>query len=90
VVSNHEFTGINSNLMKSDGSLLTSDSKSDLIHALEGLVPDREEGPDTDLRNTYVVVDGMAVVHEVISASSPKTCKDLGDAFARTIESRMM
>ena len=30
----------------------------------------------------------MSVVHEVISAVSPKTCKDVADAFTKTIESR--
>ena len=37
VISNYEFTAINSTLMKTDGSLITSDSKSDLIHCVRKL-----------------------------------------------------
>ena len=77
--------------MKPDGSLLTSDSKSDLIHALESLATgeetDSEDNTDSHL-NMFVVVDGMSVVHEVMSAASPKTYKDVADAFTKTIESR--
>ena len=36
----------------------------------------------------FLVVDGMSVVHEVMSVVSPKTCKDVADAFTKTIESR--
>jgi len=91
VISNYEFTAINSTLMKTDGSLITSDSKSDLIHVLESLATEKESNSEnnTDSHlNTFVVVDGMSVVHEVMSAISPKTCKDVGDAFTKTIESR--
>ena len=91
VISNYEFTAINSTLMKTDGSLITSDSKSDLIHVLESLATEKESNSEnnTDSHlNTFVVVDGMSVVHEVMSAISPKTCKDVGDAVTKTIESR--
>jgi hypothetical protein len=94
VISKYEFTAVNSTLMKSDGSLIPCESKSDLIHILEGLpVNNEEEEPSREVTptrhiNTFLVVDGMSVVHEIMSAGSPKTCQELATAFARTIESR--
>lgn len=77
--------------MKPDGSRITSDSKSDLIHILESLVTKEETGGevthDSSL-DTIVIIDGMSVVHEVISAKVSRTCKELGDGFADTIEAR--
>ena len=59
-------TAINSTLMKPNGSLLTSDSKGDLIHVLESLLKTKEsiskDNSESHL-NTFVVVDGMSVVH---------------------------
>jgi hypothetical protein len=86
VVSNHEFTAINPTLMNSDGSLIPCTGKSELIHILEGLVAHDEHEPDSgvasaDYIDTYLVIDGMSVVHELLSAMPSKTCKELGDAF---------
>ena len=36
----------------------------------------------------FVVVDGMSVVHEVMSAVCPKACKDVADTFSETVESK--
>ena len=73
--------------MKPDGYLITSDSKSDLIHVLESLVTKEEDSTEhvRDYSKTVAIVDAMSIVHEVISANLPKTCKDLGAAFTQTI-----
>ena len=79
VISNYEFTAINSTLMKSDGSLLTSDSKSDLIYALESLATGEETNSEDNIDshlNTLVVVDGMSVVHEKILQQVSKKKKN--------------
>ena len=62
-----------------------------MLHVLEGLGTDEndniEEKPQSYLE-TKLIVDGMAVVNEVMSAMSPKTCKVLSVAFSKTIERR--
>ena len=95
VISNHEFTQINTILMNSDGSLIPSTDKSDLIHILEGLVvPDDDlvDGLsaqiDEDHSDTYLVIDGMSVVHELMSVIQFPTCKALADVFTNTIAAR--
>ena len=46
-----------------------------------------EDNTDSYL-NMFVVVDGMSVVHEVMSAVCPKACKDVADTFSKTVESK--
>ena len=89
VVENYEFTAINTCLLNIDGSLIPCTNKSELIHVLEGLTDHGEnEVLAPDYRDTYLIIDGMSVVHEIMSSVSLSNCKQLGEAFSRTIESR--
>lgn len=94
IVGKHEFASSNATLMKPDGSLLPSTNKSVLIHELESKVAESAtsqmgEGSTTQCSPTSIIIDGMALVQEmVVYKSQIKTCKDLLDCFVRSVDSK--
>ncbi len=70
----HVFSHNNPTLMKPDGSLLPSSSKSSLIHELENMVADIFMSGNTEISldehqaspvSTSIIIDGMALVQEM-------------------------
>ena len=90
VISNHEFAAVNRTLMNIDGSLIPCVGKSELIHTLENMSDqkDSELQEDSVLTSTHLIIDGMSLVHELMSSVYPKTCQELAEAFARTLQHR--
>ena len=99
VISKHEFSHFNATLMKRDGSLLPSLSKSSLTHELESIAPESPEEsnestpeskqdapPDT---SPAIIIDGMAVVHELnVHKGHIGNCQDLLSFFVRTVDNK--
>ena len=78
--------------MKSDDTLIPCVGKSDFIHVLKNLVvyDEGENNGETApvyYSDTYLIIDWMSVVHDVLSAMSPIKCKELGEAFTRPYKS---
>jgi len=76
--------------MNSDGSLIPCVGKSELIHTLENMSVQKDSKlqEDSDLTSTHLIIDGMSLVHELLSSVQPKTCQELAKAFVRTLEHR--
>ena len=89
VIVNYEFSTTNRTLMKPDGSVHPTLNKSSIIAVLEELSaeaptnsqiepPSQENNSNTTGR--CLVVNGMAVVQEIMAVKSLNNCKELADA----------
>ena len=89
VIVNYEFSTTNRTLMKPDGSVHPTLNKSSIIAVLEELSaeaqtnsqiepPSQENNPNTT--GMCLVVNGMAVVQEIMAVKSLNNCKELADA----------
>ena len=99
IVGTHEFVHYNANLMRPDGSLLSTTSKSALIHELEGVVSGTETSEESIEEpiiprqsahvSTSIVIDGMALVQEmVVRKDDIKCCRDLSECFIRSVDNK--
>ncbi len=88
VIGKYEFCTNNRILMKTDGTLHPTTNKSQIITVLESMAAQPTVERDTSSSMTCLVIDGMAVVHEVASVKSLATCKDLADAYVDLVESK--
>ncbi|CAB3982956.1 Hypothetical predicted protein [Paramuricea clavata] len=99
VIGNYEFATTNRTLMKLDGSVHPTLNKSSIIAVLEDLPaqastnsqtltesPSRESNQNTT--STCLVVDGMAVVQEIMAVKPLKNCKELADAYVTHIDAK--
>ena len=92
MISEFEFNSINPMLMTPDSTLLPCKNKSGLIHALEKLTEGnaiQQPAPTSDNLNRFLIIDGMAVVQALMHAIKFKTCRDLGQAMAKTTDARL-
>ena len=99
VISKHEFSHFNATLMKHDGSLLPSLSKSSLTHELESIAPvspeeSNESTPESKQdtppeTSPAIIIDGMAVVHELnVHKGHIGNCQDLSSFFVRAVDNK--
>ena len=112
IVCKHEFSHYNATLMKRDGSLLDSTSKSLLTHELESMTAAASvsEAPDvmmeepigpsvqplersgldtTSGQSISIVIDGMAIVHELtVHKGQIDNCQSLASFFVRALDNK--
>lgn len=93
VIGVHEFSYANRILMQPDGNVHPTSDKSTVIQLLKDLVhTDTSAGPTAIHMATEslvcLVVDGMAVVQELMAVRVFNTCKDFGETYIKLIESR--
>ncbi|CAM1154327.1 Uncharacterised protein r2_g4274 [Pycnogonum litorale] len=96
VIGTHEFSYTNRVLMKPDGSVHpTTDSSRAVIHLLENLVQsDNSTIQAATIQSTNeeesvcLIVDGMAVLEELMAVKNVKTCKELGTSYVKLIDSK--
>ena len=97
VIGNYEFATTNRTLMKLDGSVHPTLNKSSIIAVLEDLPAQASTNSQTlteypsrenNQSSTCLVVDGMAVVQEIMSVKPLKNCKELADAYVTLIDAK--
>ena len=89
VIGTHEFAHINGTLMRADGSLHPTNDKSSVIHLLEGLVQTNSDDITAQKHSmATLIVDGMAVVQELMAVRTFKNGKDLARAYVKLIDTR--
>ncbi len=97
VIGNYEFLTANRTLMKLDGSVHPTLNKSSIVAVLEDLpaqVPNssQTESPlqenNQNTTSMCLVVDGMAVVQEIMAVKPLKNCKELVDAYVTLIDAK--
>ena len=95
VIGTHEFAYTNRVLMQPDGSVHPTTDKSTTIHLLGDM-------PQTDVNTTQdgnthttneedgvcLVIDGMAVLKELMAIKNFDNCKDLGISYVKLIDSK--
>jgi len=93
VIGTHEFAYTNRVLMRPDGSIHPTTDKSTVIHMLEDMV--KADGESVQETTTHIttenescclIVDGMAVLQELMAVKNFKNCKDLGASYVRLID----
>ena len=95
VIGTHEFAYTNRVLMEPDGSIHHTTDKSTVIHLLEEMVKvDGEIFQETihiTENDSYcLIVDGMAVLQELMAVKNFKNCKDLGTSYVQLIDSKSL
>jgi len=91
VIGTQEFAYTNRMLLQPVGSTYTTTDKSTVIHMLENWVKtDGNATPELLCEDepSCLVVDGMAVLHELMAVKSFKDCKDLGVSYVKIIDSK--
>ena len=99
VIGKYEFSTINRTLMKPDGRIHPTVDKSKIITVLENLPaklsdnsssepPLEEHGHHTDTGQMCLIVDGMAVVQELMAVKQFENCKALSDAYVSLIDAK--
>lgn len=93
VIGIHEFAYTNNILMQPSGCLHPTNDKSMVIHLLKDLVHTNSNAEPTATHMEYeklrcLVVDGMAVVQELMASKRFSTCKDFGISYVKLIGSR--
>ena len=94
VIGKYEFSTSNRTLMKPDGFLHPTVDKSTIISILENI-----PGKPPDMSSTCssvqelnskrcLIVDGMAVVQELMAVKSFENCKALGNAYVALIDAK--
>jgi len=75
--------------MRADGFLHPTNDKSSVIHLLEGLVQiNTDEITVKKHSMATLIVDGMAVVQELIAVRTFKNGKDLARAYVKLTDTR--
>lgn len=83
--------------MKPDGSVHPITNKSSIITVLEELpaqAPNNSQTESSSQENNQnttsmcLVVDGMAVVQEIMAVKPLESCKELGDAYVTLIDAK--
>jgi len=94
-VSMFEMSGVPRSLFTPDGSLLPSQDKSKLMHAIEALpgankdTSEQDEQPNIREKKA-LIVDGMALVHQFSGKRTDmKTFSDLFHGFVQALEKRI-
>ena len=94
VIGIHEFAYTNKFLMAPDGSIHATTDKSTVIKLLQDMV-ENDTAPAPTLNTgfaegfeTCLVVDGMAVVQELMAVKNFCTCKELATSFVKLIDSK--
>lgn len=95
IIGSYEFSTINSTLMKPDGSLHPCSDKYKITSTLEGIVPVVNE-PEAQLDNhghpldnTSIIIDGMALVNEmIVHKDDIHNCKDMSVFFVRAVDQK--
>lgn len=89
VICTHELSHTNGTLMQGDGSIHPTNDKSSVIHLLEGLVHvDSDETTTQEHSRATLVVDGMAVVQELMAIRNFKNGSDLARAYVKLIDTK--
>ena len=89
VIGTHEFSHTNGTLVRADGFLHPTNDKSSVIHLLEGLVQiNTDEITVKKHSMATLIVDGMAVVQELIAVRTFKNGKDLARAYVKLTDTR--
>ena len=89
VIGVHEFSQVNGTLMQADGNLHPTTDKSTVIHLLEGLVESgSSELPAEEQSAATLIVDGMAVVQELMAVKNFKNAKELGKAYVKLVDAK--
>ena len=95
IFGTYEFTVVLRAMFSTDGRLLHCTDKAAVMHGIEDIVqstesPDNieniEESQSNIDSNRVIILDGMAVVHELKKDVSTRTCNDLAMLFIRRIE----
>jgi len=80
--------------MKPDGSVHPTLDKSKVISVLENLPsnasPESSVHEPEQYRNTCFIIDGMAVVQELMAVKPFDNCKSLSHAFVLSIDSKAL
>jgi len=95
VIGTHEFAYTNRVLMKPDGSIHPTTDKSTVIHLLENLVQADSDTTQeatthkpTEEKGCCLIVDGMAVLQELMAVKNFNNCSDLGTSYVKIIDSK--
>jgi len=94
VIGIHEFANTHRALMQPNGSVHQTTDKSMVIHMLEDLQPDDHTSTSATTQITdeeigvCLIVDGMAVVQELMAVKNVRTCMELGTAYVNLIDSK--
>src|SRR6218665_1836511 len=95
VIGTHEFSCTNRVLMGPDGSIHPTTDKSTVIHLLENMVKTNGEmtaysptNGTTKNNGCCLIVDGMAVVQELMAVKDFKNCEDFGNLYVHLIDSK--
>lgn len=88
-IGNFEFGTVPRSLFASDGTLLLASDKSKIMVRLEDLVEKanlmKDRYPVNCATNSFIIVDGMAVVQSINKSPEMKYCEDLAKAFVSKI-----
>ncbi len=84
-IGNYEFSCVSRSLFAPDGNLLPCTDKSKLMHKLESCASDTPATPDNGCEGRAVIVDAMALVHE-LSTKPVKTCEEFANEFVKHSE----
>ena len=76
--------------MTATGSVHPTHDKSQIRQLIEELPEKIVETPtvSTPDKKSCLIIDGMAVVHELMAVTNLKTCHEFGDAYVNLIETR--
>ena len=93
MIGKREFSDYNRGLMTPNGSIHATQDKSIVRQLLQELpesgnrTMEEESAPSiVPTRKTCLIVDWMAVVHELFAVTSPKTCEEFGTSYTALID----
>ena len=94
VIGNHEFAYTNRVLMQPDRSIHPTTDKSAIIHLLENMIQTDVNTTQDDITSninkdgTCLLLDGMAVLNEIMAVKNYKKWKDLGVSYVKLVDSK--
>jgi len=92
VIGTNEFSHTNGTLMQAEGTFHPTNDKSSVIHLLEGLVytvtASDEASSSQEHSMTTLIVDGMAVLQELMAVRNFQRGKELARAYVKVIDTR--
>ena len=74
-IGNYEFSVVPKSLFTVDGQPLACTDKAKLMHHIEELSGSTNPCISLVQQNSAIVIDGMAIVNEIVKDKSMKTCK---------------
>ena len=88
-VSKYEFCLTNRNLQQADGNVLPTTDKSSIVPLLENLPKSTGSGScSISHQRMCLIVDGMALVQEIMAVGGHSTCQEFASAFVHAIMRR--